>query len=74
MNSSLSAARAPISLSRTWRLPMSYGEPLMLTMTSAPAARCTSVGPLGNQMSSQTLMPTRVPAITYTGQTWPGVK
>ena len=47
---------------------------LMLTITSAPAALCTTVGPTENQMSSQMFTPTGVPAIEKTGHSAPAWK
>ena len=48
-----SAARVASIRSRKWPLPAWYGEPLMLTISSAPASACRVVGPVGYQMSSQ---------------------
>ena len=46
----------------------------MLTITSAPAARCTAVGPTANQMSSHMFTPTGVPAMVKTGHSVPAWK
>ncbi len=50
-----SAARVASIVSRYCALPAWNGEPLMLTISSAPASACRRVGPLGYQMSSQML-------------------
>ena len=70
----MSAARVASIFSLNRRLPAWKGEPLMLTIISAPAARWTTVGPTGYQMSSQMLTPTDAPLIRYTGQVSPGAE
>jgi hypothetical protein len=46
-------------------LPLWNGEPLMLMLSSAPAAAWWASGPVGLHTSSQMLMPTFTPPITY---------
>ena len=55
-----SAARVATMRSRKRALPAWYGEPLMVTISSAPASACGVVGPVGYQRSSQTFTATHV--------------
>ena len=73
-NSSLSAALVASIFSLNRRLPAWNGDPFMLIMISAPAARCIATGPDGYQMSSHIFTPTRAPSISYTGHESPARK
>lgn len=60
-----SAARVANMRSRACDLPAWNGEPLMLMLSSAPPAACCASGPVGLHTSSQMLMPTFTPPISY---------
>jgi hypothetical protein len=60
-----SAARVASMRSRPCALPAWYGDPLMLMLSSAPPAACWASGPVGLHTSSQMLMPTFTPPISY---------
>ena len=70
----LSTARVASICSRSRRLPAWKGEWLMFTTTSAPASAASRAGPLGYQMSSQTLAATSTPPTTKRGVSAPGWK
>ena len=46
----------------------------MFTIRRAPASACSRIGPPGNQMSSQIVIPTSTPPIRKVGASSPGWK
>ena len=60
-----SATRSESTARRSSRRPIEYGEALRFTTSCAPARPWSATGPPGNQTSSQTVMATGTPAITY---------
>ena len=69
-----SAARVAIMRSRWWPLPAWYGDALIVTTSSAPASAWSVVGPVGYQMSSQTLTAKHVSPTVKTGASAPAWK
>ncbi len=69
-----SAARVASIFSRKRPLPAWYGEPLIVTTSSAPASAWPVVGPVGYQTSSQMLAAMVVSPITNTGASTPAWK